>query len=151
MGGAPPDDTGNMILLDTNVVIDAQNRTSPFFHWSSEVVSEAVRAAGAGINAVTLAELCVGKEKIADLVQSELRRAGVQLLDLPARAAAICGTAYRKYRLVRRKSAGGFAPATPLPDFFIGAHAELMGWKLATRDSERFRLYFPDVELIEPA
>jgi len=22
--------------------------------------------------------------------------------------------------------------------FFIGAHAELMGWKLATRDTERF-------------
>jgi predicted nucleic acid-binding protein len=37
-----------------------------------------------------------------------------------------------------------------LPDFFVGAHAELMGWKLATRDMERYRLYFPDVELIEP-
>jgi predicted nucleic acid-binding protein len=39
----------------------------------------------------------------------------------------------------------------PLPDFFIGAHAELMRWKLATRDVERYRLYFPAVELIEPA
>jgi predicted nucleic acid-binding protein len=37
-----------------------------------------------------------------------------------------------------------------LPDFFVGALAELMGWKLATRDMERYRLYFPDVELIEP-
>lgn len=140
-----------MILLDTNVIVDAQNKTSPFFNWSSEVVSEAVRATGAAINAITLAELCAGKAGIADLVQSELEHAGVQLLDVPAGAAGICGTAYRKYRLARRKSAGGLAPATPLPDFFIGAHAELMGWKLATRDSERFRLYFPDVVLIEPA
>jgi len=38
----------------------------------------------------------------------------------------------------------------PLPDFFIGAHALVMGWKLATRDTERYRLYFPKVELIEP-
>ena len=105
---------------------------------------------GAAINAVTLAELCAGKEGVADLIQSELQHGGVQLLDVPARAAALCGRAYRKYRFARRKSAGGFAPGTPLPDFFIGAHAELMGWKLATRDSERFRLYFPDVELIEP-
>ena len=140
-----------MILLDTSVVIDAQNKTSPFFKWSSDVILEAVTATGAAINAVTLAELCAGKEGVADLIQSELQHVGVQLLDVPARAAAICGKAYRKYRLARRESAGGFAPATPLPDFFIGAHAELMGWKLATRDSERFRLYFPDVELIEPA
>jgi predicted nucleic acid-binding protein len=38
-----------------------------------------------------------------------------------------------------------------LPDFFIGAHAKLMGWKLATRDVERYRIYFPAVELIKPA
>ena len=45
----------------------------------------------------------------------------------------------------------GKASSVPLPDFFIGAHAELMGWKLATRDVERYRRYFPAVELIEPA
>jgi predicted nucleic acid-binding protein len=89
-----------VILLDTNVVIDAQNETSPFFKRSRDLVLEAV--------------------------------------------------AYRQYLLSRRKSAGGKAPSTPLPDFFIGAHAEMMGWKLATRDSERFRLYFPIVQLIEP-
>jgi predicted nucleic acid-binding protein len=127
-----------MILLDTNVIVDAQNKTSPFFDWSSEVVSKAVRATGAAINAVTLAELCAGRSGIADLVQSELERAGVQLLEVPAGAGRICGTAYRKYRLARRKSAGGFAPSTPFPDFFIGAHAEVMGWKLASRDYERF-------------
>ena len=38
----------------------------------------------------------------------------------------------------------------PLPDFLIGAHAELMGWELATRDVEHFRIYFPAVEVIEP-
>ena len=140
-----------MILLDTNVIIDAQNKASTFFEWSVEIISEAVRTTGAAVNAITVAELCAGKEKIADLVQSELRGAGVHLLDVPAGAAAICGIAYRKYRLARKKSSGLSAPATPLPDFFIGAHAELMGWKLATRDCERFRLYFSSVQLVEPA
>jgi hypothetical protein len=37
-----------------------------------------------------------------------------------------------------------------LPGNQTGAHAELMGWKLATRDVERYGIYFPAVELIEP-
>jgi predicted nucleic acid-binding protein len=68
---------------------------------------------------------------------------------LPA-SRLICGRAYRRYRLARKKSGGSTALPNPLPDFFIGAHAELMGWPLATRDTERFRLYFPSVELLEP-
>ncbi len=80
-----------------------------------------------------------------------MRRAGVAIFDLPVAAAAICGRAYRRYRLARRRSGGGEAPSVPLPDFFIGAHAELVGWKLATRDVERYGIYFPAVELIEPA
>ena len=139
-----------MILLDTNLVIDAQNEASLFFERSRKLIVEAVATTGAAVNAVTLAELCSGKRNIADLVQAELREAGVQLFDLPAAAAPICGRAYRHYRFSRRKSGGGPAPSTPLPDFFIGAHAELMGWNLATRDSGRFRLYFPQVKLIEP-
>jgi predicted nucleic acid-binding protein len=72
------------------------------------------------------------------------------MFDLPVAAAAICGRAYGRYRLAHRRSGGGEAPSVPLPDFFIGAHAELMRWKLATRDVERYRIYFPAVELIEP-
>ncbi len=139
-----------MILLDTNVVIDAQNKTSPFFNWSEELILEAVAKSGAAVNAITFAELCAGKPDVADGVQTELRAVGVRLLDLPSGVAPICGRAYYRYRASRRKSGGGTVPTMPLPDFFIGAHAELMGWRLATRDTERFRLYFPKVELIEP-
>ena len=139
-----------MILLDSNVVIDAQNEGSPFFEPARRLILEAVATTGAAVNAVIVAELCAGKTDVADLVLIELNAAGVQLFDLPMGAAPICGRAYRRYRLSRRKSAGGAAPVAPLPDFFIGAHAELMGWDLATRDSEHFRMYFPSVKLIEP-
>ena len=139
-----------MILLDTNVVIDAQNAASPFYRWSNQVISEAIAGDGVGINVVTLAELCSADRVDSEAVQAELHSAGVRIIDLPVRAAPICGQAYMRYRLARTRSGGGKALNIPLPDFFIGAHAELLGWKLATRDVERYRTYFPSVELIEP-
>ena len=138
-----------MILFDTNVVIDARDNFSGLGARSAALVAEAVLGGGAAVNAIVFAELCVGQTEPAG-VEAELRAAGFNIVDVPAAASGICGRAYTKYRFARKRSKGGDAPSTPLPDFFIGAHAELMGWKLATRDSERFRLYFPDVELIEP-
>jgi predicted nucleic acid-binding protein len=139
-----------VILLDTNVVVDAQNGASRFYSWSNQVIADAIGADGAGVNAVILAELCAAAHSGAENIEFELTSAGVQILDLPALTAKICGQAYLHYRKARRRSGGSRSPATPLPDFFIGAHAQLMGWKLATRDTERYRLYFPDVDLIQP-
>jgi predicted nucleic acid-binding protein len=138
-----------VILLDTNIVIDAHDRRSRFRLSSSALIADAIVTEGAAINAVALAELCAG-QKDPEVVEAELRAEGLTILDLPFAAALICGRAYRRYRLARKKSGGGPAPHIPLPDFFIGAHAELMGWKLATRDTERYRLYFPNVELVAP-
>jgi len=140
-----------LILLDTNVVIDAQNEGSPFYTWSNQVIADGLSTDGVGINAITLAELCSAARVDSEKVQNELHSADIRIIDLPARAAAICGRAYRHYRLIRARSGEGKAPSVPLPDFFIGAHAELMGWTLATRDVERYRIYFPTVELIKPA
>jgi predicted nucleic acid-binding protein len=50
----------------------------------------------------------------------------------------------------RRAESGREAPSVPLPDFFIGAHAQIMGWPLATADEGRFRTYFPSVTLRTP-
>ena len=138
-----------MILLDTNVVIDAHYGAGADRLRAKNLISAAILDAGAAINSVTLAELYAGPER-GHSIEEDMSQAGIAVLDLPFAAAATCGRAYRRYRLVRRRSGGGEAPSIPLPDFFVGAHAELMGWKLATRDMERYRLYFPDVELIEP-
>jgi predicted nucleic acid-binding protein len=138
-----------MILLDTNVIIDAHCGVGNDQVRARNLISSAILDSGAAINCVTLAELYAGPKR-GEEIEDDMRRAGMVVLDLPVDAAAICGRAYRRYRLARTRSGGGKAPSMPLPDFFIGAHAELMGWKLATRDVERYRIYFPTVELIEP-
>ena len=138
-----------MILIDSNIVIDAHDRLSPFRSSSTALIAEAVERDGAAINAIVLAELCVGQEHPRTL-EGELRSEGLLVFDFPVAAAPICGAAYARYRSARRRSGGGRASSIPLPDFFIGAHAELMGWPLATRDTERYRRYFPNVKLIEP-
>lgn len=138
-----------MILFDTNVVIDVRNSSEANHEWAAKQIEDAIAGEGAGINAVTLAELCAGSPKPED-IEPEIRKLGLEIFDLPAAVSKTCGIAYRRYALARRASGGGAASKIPLPDFFIGAHAEIMGWKLATRDSERIAKYFPKVSLVTP-
>jgi hypothetical protein len=63
---------------------------------------------------------------------------------VPYRAAFLAAKAFVRYR--RR---GGLR-SSPLPDFFIGAHAAIAGYRLLTRDTARFRNYFPSLVLIAP-
>ena len=83
-------------------------------------------------------------------VEPELRRLGITVHDVPAASAALCGKAYRRYVMARRASGGSRPPKMPLPDFFIGAQAQTMGWKIATHDQERFNKYFSTVVLLTP-
>jgi hypothetical protein len=138
-----------MILLDTNVVVDAMDRTQPHHAWSNKQIGDAVAGEGGGISVVTLAELCAGARNPEE-VELELKRLGITVHDLPAASAAVCGQAYRRYVVARRASGGSAPPKMPLPDFFIGAQAQVMGWKIATRDQERFKKYFSAVMLMTP-
>ena len=138
-----------MILLDTNVVVYAFDLDSPFCKWARETIADAVAGDGAAINAVSLAEICVGD---ADPLTAadRIRSWGVDILDVPTAAADVCAKAYRKYRKRRLSQSDAPVPVMPLPDFFIGAHAKIMGWELATADRGRFHTYFPSVDLITP-
>jgi predicted nucleic acid-binding protein len=138
-----------MILLDTNLLIYASTPRSPLRKWARQTIAAAVSGGGAAVNAVTIAEICVGDaepETVADRVRSW----GLAVIDVPAAAAEPCAKAYVKYRERRRLDSGKDVSTVPLPDFFIGAHAEVMGWPLATADAGRFRTYFPSVALTTP-
>jgi predicted nucleic acid-binding protein len=138
-----------MTLLDTNVIVDALDKSQANHQWAKKLIEDVVAAEGGGISAVTLAELCAGARDPAD-VEPEIKRWGLAVHDVPGAAACACGKAYRRYVMARRSSGGGPSPKMPLPDFFIGAQAQVMGWKVATRDQGRFEKYFPRVVLLTP-
>ena len=138
-----------MILLDTNILIYASTEDSTYRKWCGETIAQAVSADGGAISAVSLAEICVGEED-PNTAEERIRGWGVSILDIPAAAAQICAAAYKLYRGRRRSQSGLDSPRIPLPDFFIGAHAQIMGWELATVDENRYRTYFPFVALVTP-
>ena len=139
-----------MILLDTNVLIYAADPVGPLGEWARNLIEDAVSGEGAAANAICLAEVCAG-DGHPETVAERMRDWGVAILDVPAAAAETCAVAYRRYLERRRHRSDSDAPGTPLPDFFIGAHAEVMGWSLATADNARFTTYFPSVPIIAPS
>jgi predicted nucleic acid-binding protein len=138
-----------VILFDTSVIIDARDSASPFHQWAKEQIAGAVATEGAAANTVTVAEVCV-RAKDRDTVPALLEGFGMTLVSLPVSAAVPAARAFGVYLDRLRKE--GKTPATkmPLPDFLIGAHAQVEGMKLVTRDPDRIRSYFPKVDLVVP-
>lgn len=61
------------------------------------------------------------------------------------KAAWLAGIVHARYR-----RAGGKREQT-LPDFLIAAHAQTAGHQLVTRDPSRYRRFFPQLPIVEPA
>jgi len=133
-----------MVLIDTNVLIDVATKDSVWFDWSSKPLSRLINERKAAINPVIYAELIPLYETIRELDLSLVRSADIRRIPLPFSAAPAASRAFLAYR----KSGG--QKTSPLPDFFIGAHAEAEGMVLLTRDASRYRTYFPSVTLISP-
>jgi predicted nucleic acid-binding protein len=139
-----------MILLDTNVLSYAFDPDSPMHPWAREILRHAVLGEGAAINPVILAELLAGDQS-PDTLVNRLEALGVNLLDLPVAAAPRCAQAYTDYLDNRRKQPDlPPAPKSPLPDFFIGAHASVLELSLATADTGGYQNYFSEVQLLSP-
>jgi len=101
------------------------------------------RSGGLAINGVIFAELSVPALDL-DEVEQLLLAFGLVLREIPRPGLFLAGKAFARYR------ASGGTKSSPLPDFFIGAHAEASSLPLITRDSARYRTYFPTVTLITP-
>lgn len=130
-------------LVDSNVLLDVATSDPTWFDWSSEALESAANESLLVINAIIYAEVSIGFQRIEDLevaVPSSLFRRD----PLPFEAAFLAGKAFLQYR--RR----GGRRATPLPDFYIGAHAAVAGFRLLTRDARRYQTYFPNLELLSP-
>ena len=130
-------------LVDTNVLLDVLKEDSAWFEWSAGALAAAADAGPLAINHVIYAEASVWFDRIED-VDAALPRNVFLRLDLPWEASFVAGKCYLSHR--RR----GGERRSPLPDFFIGAHAAVQDLRLLTRDAARYRTYFPTVEVVAP-
>ncbi len=132
-----------MVLVDANVLLDVLTNDPQWADWSAEQLERSLRR-GLAINAVIYGELAVGFRREEEL-EDALALADLKRLKIPYSAAFRAGHAFVKYR-----KRGGLR-RSPLPDFLIGAHAEVERMTLLTRDATRYRTYFPKLKLIAPA
>ena len=130
-------------LVDSNVILDVVTEDADWFDWSAGALSREAEESTLAINAVIYAEVSIRYQTIEEL-ESLLADAEIRRLDLPYEAAFLAAKAFVAYR--RR----GGLKTTPLPDFFIGAHAVIAGMRLLTRDPRRYRTYFPTLQIVSP-
>ncbi len=130
-------------LVDANILIDIATDDPIWGDWSEAQLARAGQGGRLLINPIIYAEVSIAFDRIED-VDDLLPEAVFEREDLPWEAAFLAGKAFHAYR--RR----GGTRTLPLPDFFIGAHAAVRGYKLLTRDVARFRTYFPKLDLITP-
>jgi predicted nucleic acid-binding protein len=129
-------------LVDSNVLLDVFTADPRWCEWSETQLADALDRAETLINPIIYAEISIGFERIEELERAlpdELQREA-----LPWAAAFLAGKCILDYR--RR----GGQKRSPLPDFYIGAHAAVTGRALLTRDPRRYRSLFPRLELISP-
>jgi predicted nucleic acid-binding protein len=128
-------------LFDTNVLLDIATADPVWLAWSENQFRAAAAQGPILINPIIYAELAPAFASAVDL-DRWLDPAVFQRLPLPYAAGWLAAQAFLKYRR------GGGVRTSPLPDFYIGAHAEIETLTLITRDAGRYRTYFPNVVLI---
>lgn len=134
---------GEATLVDSCVLLDVALEDPSWATWSAQALAEAADSGVLVINPIVYAEISVGYDTVEEL-DAFLPPEEYQRQPLPYSAGFLSGKAFAKYR-----RAGG-AKKPPLPDFYIGAHAAVTGYRLLTRDDARYRTYFPALTLIAP-
>ncbi|WFU50593.1 type II toxin-antitoxin system VapC family toxin [Sinorhizobium terangae] len=132
-----------MTLIDTNVLLDVVTDDAKWADWSIAQLEAASLTGPLLINDTIYAELSVRYDRIEDL-DAFLDEAGLEMTPMPRAALFLAAKVFTQYR-----RAGGSRTGV-LPYFFIGAHAAVSQIPLLTRDTARYRTYFPSLALITP-
>jgi hypothetical protein len=131
------------VLVDSNVLLDVATNDPVWADWSARALERTADESILVINPLIYAEVSVGFASIEDLegaLPADLYRRD----ELPYEAGFLAGKCFLRYR-----RAGGLK-RSPLPDFYVGAHAAIAGYRLLTRDATRYQTYFPTLVLIAP-
>ena len=131
------------VFVDSSVILDIFTDDPKWFEWSSRALATAAESSRLVINPIVYAEVSIRFSRMEEL-DIALPPDRFVREPIPYAAAFLAGKAYVLYR--RR----GGPRSSPLPDFFIGAHAAISGHQLLTRDPDRFTSYFPKLDLVAP-
>jgi predicted nucleic acid-binding protein len=131
------------VVIDSNVLIDLMTEDARWYDWSAVAATTAADRFRLVINPIIYAEVSIGYTTI-EALDAVLPATLYQREPLPWEAGFLAGKSFLLYR--RR----GGSRTSPLPDFYIGAHAAIGRLALLTRDAARYRSYFPKVEILAP-
>lgn len=133
----------NGVLVDSFVLLDLFTDDPKWANWSENILDKYSQRNTLFINSIIYTEISIGFKRIEE-VENAVEEIGVKVLEIPREALFLAGKAFLDYR--RNKGTKG----STLPDFFIGAHATVSTFELITRDTARYKSYFPNVTLICP-
>ena len=132
-----------MLLVDSNVILDVLCDDPTWARWSREQLRARSLVHPLAINGIVYAEVSIAFNDMDNLDRA-IEALGLRVLEIPRPALFLAGKAFLQYRR------HGGAKQSILADFFIGAHAAVVGLPVLTRDGQRYRSYFPTVEVISP-
>ena len=134
----------NGVLVDSCILLDLFTNNPHWAEWSESTLEKYSQTNTLYINSIIYTEVSIGFEKIEE-VENAVFELGLKVIEMPREALFLTGKTFLKYR---RENKG--IKKSPLPDFFIGGHATVSDFNLITRDTAKFKTYFPQVKLIHP-
>ncbi len=133
----------NGVLIDSCVLLDLFTADLHWADWSEDMLERYSQTNSLYINSIVYAEVSVGFDQI-EAMENAIAQMNIKVIEIPREALFLAGKVFLKYR----KNKG--AKRSPLPDFFIGAHVLISDFALVTRDTKRYKTYFPQAKLICP-
>jgi hypothetical protein len=133
----------NGVFVDSCILLDLFTDDAKWANWSESVLGKYSQSNTLFINSIVYTEVSIGFNRIEE-VEKAIEQVGVKVLEIPREALFLAGKVFLDYR--RNKG----TKSSPLPDFFIGAHAAVSLFDLITRDSARYKTYFPSITIICP-
>jgi predicted nucleic acid-binding protein len=133
----------NGILIDSCILLDLFTNNANWANWSESILDKYSQTNTLFINSIVYTEISIGFKKIEEL-EKAISELGIKVLEIPREALFLTGKAFLKYR----RNEG--TKKSPLPDFFIGAHASVSRLSLVTRDVAKYKTYFPQINLVCP-
>ncbi len=133
----------NGVFVDSCILLDLFTDDPTWGNWSENILDRYSQTNSLYINSIVYTEISIGFTNIEE-VEKVISALDIKVLEMPREALFLAGKVFLKYR----KNNG--TKNSPLPDFFIGAHTSVSRLDLITRDSAKYKTYFPHVNLIHP-